>query len=101
MRMIADRPPVITGHYYAERFAGYFNECMTGFEYQAAAHMILEGLVQEGLGVTRAIHDRCSPSCRNPYNEIECGDQYARAMASHGVFLSPPISHAFVARVRR
>ena len=69
-------------------FAGYFNECMTGFEYQAAGHMVAEGLVQEGLAVTRAIHDRYSPSLRNPYNEIECGDHYARAMASHGVFVS-------------
>jgi uncharacterized protein (DUF608 family) len=69
-------------------FAGYFNECMSGFEYQAAGHMIAEGLVQEGLAVTRAIHDRYSPTRRNPYNEVECGDHYARAMASHGVFVS-------------
>ena len=69
-------------------FAGYFNECMTGFEYQAAGHMVAEGLVEEGLAVTRAIHDRYHASLRNPYNEIECGDHYARAMASHGVFVS-------------
>jgi non-lysosomal glucosylceramidase len=69
-------------------FAGYFNECMNGFEYQAAWHMIAEGLVQEGLAVARAIHDRYHPSRRNPYNEIECGDHYARSMASHGVFVS-------------
>jgi uncharacterized protein (DUF608 family) len=69
-------------------FAGYFNECMTGFEYQVAWHMISEGLVQEGLAIARAIHDRYHPSKRNPYNEIECSDHYARAMASHGVFIS-------------
>jgi uncharacterized protein (DUF608 family) len=69
-------------------FAGYFNECMNGFEYQAAGHMIAEGLVQEGLAVTRAIHDRYHASRRNPYNEIECGDHYARSMASHGVFVT-------------
>jgi uncharacterized protein (DUF608 family) len=69
-------------------FAGYFNECMNGFEYQAAGHMIAEGLVQEGLAVTRAVHDRYHPSRRNPYNEIECGDHYARSMASHGVSVS-------------
>lgn len=69
-------------------FAGYFNECMTGFEYQAAGHMIAEGMVEEGLAITRSIHERYSPSLRNPYNEIECGDHYARAMASHGVFVS-------------
>ena len=66
--------------------AMYFNECMTGFEYQAAAHMVAEGLVAEGLAVTRMVHDRYSPSKRNPYNEIECSDHYGRAMASFGVY---------------
>ena len=66
----------------------YFNECMTGFEWQAAAHMIAEGLVGEGLAVSRAIHDRYDASLRNPYNEIECSDHYSRAMASYGAFLS-------------
>jgi uncharacterized protein (DUF608 family) len=69
-------------------FAGYFNECMNGFEYQAAGHMIAEGLVEEGLAVGRAIHDRYHASRRNPYNEIECGDHYARSMASFGVYVS-------------
>ena len=66
----------------------YFNECMNGFEYQVAGHMIWEGMVQEGLAVTRAIHDRYHASRRNPWNEVECGDHYARAMASYGVFLA-------------
>jgi hypothetical protein len=72
----------------ADWAAGYFNECMNGFEYQAAGHMIWEGLVTEGLAVTRAIHDRYHPSRRNPWNEVECGDHYARSMASYGVFLA-------------
>lgn len=67
---------------------GYFNECMTGFEHQAAAHMIWEGMLEEGLAVERAVHDRYHPAKRNPYNEIECADHYARAMASYGVFLA-------------
>ena len=67
---------------------GYFNECMSGFEYQVAAHMLHEGLVTEGLALTRAIHERYSPARRNPWNEVECGDHYARAMASHGVYLA-------------
>ncbi len=68
--------------------AGYFNECMNGFEYQVAGHMLAEGLVMEGLAVTRMVHDRYHPSRRNPWNEIECGDHYARSMASYGVFLA-------------
>ncbi|MDF7825978.1 GH116 family glycosyl hydrolase [Pontiellaceae bacterium B12227] len=69
----------------------YFNECMSGFEYQAAAHMVAEGtpeLITQGLAVTRAIHDRYAPEKRNPYNEIECSDHYARAMSSYAVFLA-------------
>lgn len=69
----------------------YFNECMTGFEWQVAAHMIWEGLdqpdlLQAGLAIARAIHDRYDGRLRNPYNEIECSDHYARAMASYGVY---------------
>jgi uncharacterized protein (DUF608 family) len=68
--------------------AMYFNECMNGFEHQVAGHMIWEGLVQEGLAVERAVHDRYHASKRNPWNEVECGDHYARSMASYGVFLA-------------
>ncbi|MCP4270520.1 MAG: hypothetical protein GY781_00935 [Gammaproteobacteria bacterium] len=72
---------------------GYFNECMTGFEYQAAGHMVWESdeqpdLLTKGLAITRSIHDRYHGSKRNPFNEIECSDHYARAMASYGVYLA-------------
>ncbi|MEH6549153.1 MAG: GH116 family glycosyl-hydrolase [Pseudomonadales bacterium] len=72
---------------------GYFNECMTGFEYQAAGHMIWESdqqpdLLTKGLAITRSVHDRYHASKRNPYNEVECSDHYARAMSSYGVFLA-------------
>lgn len=66
----------------------YFNECMAGFEYQVANHMIAEGMVEEGLKVVYAIHDRYHPRKRNPYNEIECSDHYGRSMASYGAFVS-------------
>ena len=69
-------------------FAYYFNECWTGFEYQVAAQMLWEGMITEGLAIVRMIHDRYHPARRNPYNEVECSDHYARAMSSHGVFLA-------------
>ncbi len=69
-------------------FAAYFNECMNGFEYQAAGHMIWEGLLTEGLAVCRSLHERHHPTRRNPWNEVECGDHYARSMASYGVYLA-------------
>jgi uncharacterized protein (DUF608 family) len=66
----------------------YFTEVMTGFEYQAAAHMIYEGLVDEGLAVVEAIRRRFDGERRNPWNEQECGHHYARAMAAWAVPLA-------------
>lgn len=63
----------------------YRDEVWTGIEYQVASHMIWEGLVEEGLALCRAVHERYHPAKRNPYNEVECSDHYARAMASWGV----------------
>ena len=60
----------------------YVDECMTGFEYAFAGTLISEGLIDEGLNVVRAIRDRYDGQKRNPYNEIECGSNYARPMAS-------------------
>jgi uncharacterized protein (DUF608 family) len=70
---------------------GYFNEVMSGFEHQVAAHMIAERdpeLLTKGLAIMRTIHDRYAAAKRNPYNEIEFSDFYARAMASYGSFLA-------------
>jgi hypothetical protein len=60
----------------------------TGQEYQVAAHLVHEGLVAEGLALTRAVYERYDAALRNPYNEIECSDHYARAMMSHAVYLA-------------
>lgn len=67
---------------------GYFHECMSGFEHQVAAHMMAEGMIDEALILTRSIHDRHHAAKRNPYNEIECSDHYARAMASYGTLIA-------------
>jgi uncharacterized protein (DUF608 family) len=66
----------------------YREEVWTGIEYEVAANMIWEGMVEEGLATCRAVHDRYHPSKRNPFNEVECSDFYARAMASWGVLLA-------------
>jgi uncharacterized protein (DUF608 family) len=67
---------------------GYFHECMSGFEHQVASHMMAEGMVDESLVIARMIHDRYHAAKRNPFNEIECSDHYARAMASYGTFIT-------------
>jgi hypothetical protein len=63
----------------------YSNEVWTGIEYQAAAHMMLMGLVAEGLEVVRACRGRYDGRIRNPFNEYECGHWYARAMSSYAL----------------
>jgi len=66
----------------------YRDEVWTGIEYQVAGHMIWEGMLEEALVMVRAIHDRYDGARRNPWNEIECGDHYARAMASWGCWIA-------------
>ncbi|MBM3235446.1 hypothetical protein FJZ31_04030 [Candidatus Poribacteria bacterium] len=65
----------------------YFSEVMTGFEYQAAVHLIYEGFIEQGLSVIRGIRARYDGKRRNPWDEAECGHHYARAMASWGTVL--------------
>ena len=66
----------------------YRDEVWTGIEYQVAGHMVWEGMVTEALAICRGVHERYHPAKHNPWNEIECGDHYARGMASYGVFLA-------------
>ena len=89
--MVMNTNPKNEDHPYGEAKAwqtAYFSECMTGFEHQVAAHMMAEGMIEESLILTRMIHDRYHAFKRNPFNEIECSDHYARAMASFGTFLN-------------
>jgi len=65
----------------------YKNEVWTGIEYQVAGNMAWEGMLTEALAMCRGVHERYHPAKHNPFNEIECGDHYARGMASYGVFL--------------
>ncbi|OCT12791.1 hypothetical protein A8709_32795 [Paenibacillus pectinilyticus] len=66
----------------------YQDETQNGYEYQAACHLIYEGLIDEGLSVVKAIRDRYDGLNRNPWNEFECGSNYARSMASYGFLLA-------------
>ncbi len=84
----ADKAPGQIQNEWEKLVVGYFSESMTGFTYQAAAHMIAEGLIEEGMTMIRAIHDRYAPEKRNPYNEIEYGNHYTRAMSSYGAFVA-------------
>ncbi len=60
----------------------YCEEMMTGFEYSFAGELIYHGKIAEGLRVVKAVRERYDGFKRNPYNEIECGNNYVRPMAS-------------------
>lgn len=66
----------------------YAEETMHGFEYQAACHMLQEGMIEEGLTCVRAVRERYDGEKRNPWNEFECGSNYARSMAAYALLLT-------------
>ncbi|MCX6360938.1 MAG: GH116 family glycosyl-hydrolase [Armatimonadetes bacterium] len=87
----------------------YADEVWTGIEYQVAAHLLYEGLIEEGLSIVRAVRNRHDGLKRNPWNEFECGHHYARAMASWSlitalsgcVYRAPRQLIRFEPRIRR
>lgn len=60
----------------------YCEEAMHGFEYQLAGLLMSDGRIEEGVRIVKGIRDRYNGSARNPWNEMECGNNYARSMAS-------------------
>jgi uncharacterized protein (DUF608 family) len=63
----------------------YAEEVWTGLEYMFASHLIYRGLVDEGLTIVRSARARHDGSRRNPWNDIECGSYYARALSSYAL----------------
>jgi hypothetical protein len=47
--------------------------------------MIMLGLVEEGMTCIEAVRQRYDGERRNPWNEFECGNNYARSMASYAL----------------
>src|SRR5258708_5232370 len=66
----------------------YSDEMWTGIEYQVASHLLLEGFLKKGLSIVKAVCSRYDGHVRNPWNEYECGNYYARAMASYALLPS-------------
>jgi non-lysosomal glucosylceramidase len=60
----------------------YAQETMHGFEYAFGGALMQHGLLDQGVAVFRGVRDRYHGRHRNPWNEIECGSNYARSMAS-------------------
>lgn len=63
----------------------YSDEVWTGIEYELASHLMLMGNTEEGLDIVRACRNRYDGRIRNPFDEYECGNWYARAMSSYAM----------------
>ncbi|HOK45600.1 MAG TPA: GH116 family glycosyl-hydrolase [Bryobacteraceae bacterium] len=60
----------------------YFSEVWTGFEYEIAALMMYYGMPKEAIEIVTNARLRYDGERRNPWDELECGHHYVRAMAS-------------------
>ncbi|MDI6618792.1 MAG: GH116 family glycosyl hydrolase [Clostridiales bacterium] len=63
----------------------YSDEVWTGIEYQVASHLLIKGYTKEALDIVRSCRRRYDGTVRNPFDEYECGNWYARAMASYSL----------------
>jgi non-lysosomal glucosylceramidase len=66
----------------------YSDEVWTGVEYQVAAHLIFEGFIEEGLNIVKTVRERQDGYRRNPWNEVECGNHYARSLSSWALLIA-------------
>ncbi|WP_245986257.1 GH116 family glycosyl-hydrolase [Marinoscillum furvescens] len=71
----------------------YFTEVMTGFEHTAAVGMLYEDQTEAGLKTISDIRDRYDGHKRNPFNEAEYGNHYARSMMAWGAVLATTKFH--------
>lgn len=78
-------------------FILYADEVWTGIEYSTAGAMVYEGMLDEARKVVRMARSRYDGRLReglnsgpggNPYNELECGKFYARAMSSWSLLIA-------------
>ncbi len=63
----------------------YAGETQNGYEWAEIVQMIQAGLVDEGMACLEALRGRYDGERRNPWNEFECGSNYARSMASYSL----------------
>ncbi|MBU0756344.1 MAG: glycoside hydrolase family 116 protein, partial [Planctomycetes bacterium] len=80
-----------------EPFIGYADEVWTGVEYATAGLMIYEGLLNEAFEIVHTTRTRYDGRLReglssgpggNPFNDLECGRFYARALSSWSLLLA-------------
>lgn len=63
----------------------YSDEVWTGLEYEVAALLLFEGQPEPALRIVEAARARHDGRKESPWNDVECGDHYVRAMAAWGL----------------
>ena len=63
----------------------YADEVWEGTEYQVASHLIALGHITQGLEILQATRRRYDGAVRNPFDSVESGHWYARAMSSYAL----------------
>ncbi len=80
-----------------EPFVLYADEVWTGIEYAAAGLMVFEGLIEPARHIVRIARNRYDGRRRdglnsgpggNPFNELECGKFYARALSGWSLLIA-------------
>jgi uncharacterized protein (DUF608 family) len=66
----------------------YWSEVWTGLEYVYAIGLVQAGELELAEDVVAAARERHSGRRRNPFDEVECGHHYARAMSSWGLVVA-------------
>lgn len=60
----------------------YSDEVWTGIEYEVAGLLLQEDMNEEAMKILSGVRARYNGRERSPWNDVECGDHYARAMSS-------------------
>jgi non-lysosomal glucosylceramidase len=63
----------------------YSDEVWTGLEYEVAALLLYEGQPEPAVRILEAARARHDGRKESPWNDVECGDHYVRAMAAWGL----------------
>ncbi len=66
----------------------YSDEVWTGVEHQVAASLLFAGRYEEALRIESTLRARYDGRHRSPWNEIECGNHYARSLASWALLIA-------------
>ncbi|WP_052460948.1 GH116 family glycosyl-hydrolase [Microbacterium gorillae] len=66
----------------------YADEVWTGVEHQVAATALFAGMPEAALAIEERARARYDGVVRNPWNEIECGNHYARSLSSWGLLIA-------------